>query len=69
MSTGTRQAWTVACEIGRQHRSNVLLYDLICFLDSIAECHKEYTGEDIRQQYSDGTDTRDPVELVGVARS
>ena len=67
MSTGTRQARTVAREIGRQRRGDVLLYDLTRFLDSIAECREEYTGQDIRQQRSDDTDTRDPVELVGAA--
>ena len=58
MSTGTRQARTVARKIGRQHRSDVLLHDLIRFLDSIAERREEYTGEDIRQQRSDDTDTQ-----------
>ena len=45
----------------------MLLHDLICFLDSIAERREEYTREDIRQQRSDDIDTRDPVELVGGA--
>ncbi len=67
MSTGTRQAWTVAREIGRQRRGDVLLHDLIRFLDSIAERREEHTSKDIRQQRSDDTDTRDPVELVGAA--
>ena len=40
----------MAREIGRQYRSDVLLHDLICFLDSIAERREEYTSEDIRQQ-------------------
>jgi hypothetical protein len=45
----------------------MLLHNLICFLDSIAECREEYTSEDIRQQGSDNTETRDPVEMVGAA--
>ena len=44
----------------------MLLHDLIRFLDSIAECREEYTSEDICQQCSDDSDTRGPVELVGV---
>src|SRR5262245_63182740 len=31
-------------EIGHQHRSDVLLHDLIRFLDSRAECQEEYTS-------------------------
>jgi hypothetical protein len=67
MSTGSRQERTVAVEIGRQCRGDMLLYDLICFLESIAERREEYTGQDIRQQRSDDSDTRDPMKLVGVA--
>jgi hypothetical protein len=67
MATSPRQVWTVARKIGRQHRSDVLLHNLICFLDSIAECREEYTSEDICQQGSDNTETRDPVEMVGAA--
>jgi hypothetical protein len=39
----------VAREIGHQHWSDMLLHDLICFLDSIAERREEYTSEDICQ--------------------
>ena len=67
MSTGTCQARTVARKIGHQHRSDVLLHDLICLLDSIAERREEYTSKDICQQCSDDTDTRDPVEVVSAA--
>ena len=49
MSTDTREARTVAREIGHQHWSDILLHDLIRFLDSIAERREEYTSEDIRQ--------------------
>jgi hypothetical protein len=57
----------VAREIGHQHWGNVLLYDLFRFLDSIAQRREKHTSKDIRQQRSDDTDTRDPVELVGTA--
>src|SRR5262245_32869075 len=57
MSTGTGQARTVAGKIGHQHRSDVLLHDLIRLLDSIAERREEYTSKDICQQCSDDTDT------------
>jgi hypothetical protein len=56
MSTGTRQARTVARKIGRQHRGEVLLHDLIRFSDSIAECREEYTSENIRPQRSNDTE-------------
>jgi hypothetical protein len=36
MTTGTRQARTVARKIGRHHWGDVLLDDLIRFLDSIS---------------------------------
>src|SRR5262245_43620623 len=67
MATGLRQARAVAREIGHQRRGDVFLHDLICFLDSIAECREEYTSEDIRQQPSDDTATRGPVDMVGIA--
>jgi len=65
MSTGARQARAVTGEIGRQRRSDVLLEDLIRGLESIAECCKEYTGQDICQQHSDDSDIGDPMQLVG----
>ena len=67
MSTGTRQARTVVCKIGRQHQGNVLLHDLIRFCESIAEHHAEHTGEDIRQQHADNRDARDLAKLVCAA--
>jgi len=51
MSTGTRQARTVAREIGHQHWSDTLLHDLIRFLDSITERREEYTSEDSCQEH------------------
>ena len=57
----------MAREIGRHYWGDMLLDDLIRFLESIAERREEHTGEDIRQQRPDDTDTRDPVELVGAA--
>jgi hypothetical protein len=57
----------MAREISHQRRGNVLLHDLSRLLDSIAERREEHTSKDIRQQRSDDTDTREPVDLVGTA--